>query len=85
MEQILNMLAEDVGIELRCAGNSGKLMHPIIGLRRKDVVPRAPAPVQEIDVPCRSRRPEDAAVGLVQPTVGIPILLCARVGYQCHS
>jgi hypothetical protein len=60
-------------------------MHPIIGLRRKDVDPRPPVPVHEIDVPRRIRRLKDVAVGVAHPTAGIPILLRAGIGYQRHS
>jgi hypothetical protein len=85
MQQLLNVLPKNFGIEMGRADNSRKLMHPIIWLRRKDAVPRAPAPIHEIDVPRRIRRLKNAAVGVAQPIAGIPILPCAGVGDQRHS
>ena len=58
------MLAENFWIDMRRSSDARKLMHPVVGLWREQVVPGAPAPVQEIDIPCRTRRFKNAAVGV---------------------
>ena len=85
MEQLLDMLSEDVGIEARRGRDSRELMHPIVGFRWKRLIPRAAAHVQEVDVPCRARRLEYVAESIAQPAVGIPVLSSAGIGNQCHA